>query len=262
MEKIDLRYKRLNPIYCVKGFVENEPLCNYEFILRELINSSSYFLKLSKEKPYEAPPSEANGECDANTPFYKIDFKIAESNTIMEAKRQYSNQIYKMSDGVTCIGGSAREGSSAGILLNVALRHIDNTEEIDAILNKPSKYIRMEERKEERIDEAVINDLQTFFNVLRTDKNLFLFIPIELFYEDNPDDPIGGIREALQMDYGKALKYRENILPHRDSFLSCIYDSNLLVFKYDNEKLIFVEKILMENSSTYNYLRKTYDSVW
>ena len=63
--KKSLKYSCLLPALYISGYVDHEPLCNYEKYLRELINNSEYFLKLSKEIEYEEPESESNGEADA-----------------------------------------------------------------------------------------------------------------------------------------------------------------------------------------------------
>lgn len=56
------------------NFIEGEENCNCEKNLLELVNNSIYFREKSGFKLYEAPHSEANGECDSNSSTYNFDF--------------------------------------------------------------------------------------------------------------------------------------------------------------------------------------------
>ncbi|WP_270331605.1 hypothetical protein [Lactococcus lactis] len=94
-----IRFKLLPPSTIIKNFVKGEPDCNYEKYLLELLNASKYFRKMSISK-FCAPVTESNGECDAISENYEIDFKLLASTTRLQASSQLSNRITKMSPGV------------------------------------------------------------------------------------------------------------------------------------------------------------------
>ena len=256
-----LKYRRLAAVLSIKGFVKNEPLCNSEIYLRELINHSKYFLKLSNGQEYDKPLSEAEGEYDAISDAYSIDFKTAESQTIMESKSQLSYSIYCLADGVTSFGGSNRSGESVGIVLHSALRTLINFDDIDNLLNKErERYTKLENRSFEITDRLVLYDLQRFFDVIRKDKNLLLFLPIEFFLDYKSSHSIEVIKEALWNDFSLSFKYRFERFSDKDTFISCIYDHALIIYKFTEKGFLFADKIDLDCSSTFTYLKESYDS--
>lgn len=54
-EDNSLKAKILGPELCIKNFIDNEPLCNYELYLLEFVNSSDFFSKKSDGEKYSRP---------------------------------------------------------------------------------------------------------------------------------------------------------------------------------------------------------------
>lgn len=259
--KHNLKYSRISPALYISKFVDHEPLCNYETYLRELINNSEYFLNLSKGNEYEEPESESNGESDAISDYYSIDFKLVESTTMIESNRQFSYSISNLGDGVTACGSSNRTGETVCTVLHCALRELVSFDEINEIINSPDCNIKLERRNLQQIDLICKGDIKKYFKILSTNKNLLLYIPCEFMIElELVDDEIRYIKEALLKDYGLSFEYRRKILSKKDTFLCCIYKNSLLVFKYENNNMIFVDMINLNKSPTYTYLKEKYDS--
>ena len=257
-----LKYSYLSPALYIPGYVHNEPLCNYEKYLRELINNSEYFLKLSKGIKYEKPESESHGEADAVSAYYSVDFKLVEATTMIEAQRQFSYSISNLENGVTAIGSSKRTGKTVGTVLHGALRALVSFDEIDEIIDSPNNYIKLKDRTEQQIELICNGDLNRYFKILSTKKNILLYLPYEFFVEleIEDDDIIKCIEEVLFEDFGLSFEYRKKKLCDKDTFLCCIYNNSLIIFKYENNNLIFVDRINLNKSSTYTYLKEKYDS--
>ena len=260
MNKNELKFKRLSPVFYVTDFVKNEPLCDYEIYLRELLNKSAYFKNLSNGTEYREPESESNGEYDAISQFYSIDFKLVESTTIIEANSQFSYSISNIGSGVTSFGPSAKSGETIGTVLYVALRTIENFEQIDEIIKTHNKYIKLEQRNEHQIESIINVDLNKYFKLLSKDKNILLYLPYEFYVDGIVDDSemIIYIRDALFNDYGLSFKYRYEKLSDKDTYICCIYKNGLIIYRYDDNNLFYVDRISLDESSTYNYLNKRY----
>ena len=84
MRDLELTIKPMPPSAVVSNFVEGIPDSNYEIYLRELVNSSAYFLDKGKSI-YSGPPSEEAGQCDAISEGYELDFKLLDSQTKLMA---------------------------------------------------------------------------------------------------------------------------------------------------------------------------------
>jgi hypothetical protein len=255
-----LRYKRLSPILYNKNFIEEDSLCNYEIYMRELLNSSDYFLGLSGGEKYNAPESEEKGQDDATSMKYSIDFKLAESTTMIEMKKVFSSSVHKLCDGVIIQGGAEKQGESIGTVLHGSLRQIKCLEDIDILLESQSSYIKLENRKEELQNQIILDDIKRFIKVISKDKNLLLFMPLNFYLNDNGDNKIGEecIKEALYKDFGILFRYRFERYSSKDTFLSCIFNNSLLIFKYGKDKLCKVDSVCLECSPTFEYLIDTY----
>lgn len=257
----ELKYKRLSPIAYNNNFIKEDPLCNYEIYLLELINSSEYFLRISKGEKYSKPESEENGQDDAISTRYSIDFKLAESTTMIETKKVFSSSVNKLCDGVIIRGGSEKQGESIGTVLHGLLRQINSLEDIDNMLEIQSSYTKLEDRKEELQNQIILDDTKRFIKMLSKDKNLLLFMPLIFYMNDDCDKAVAEdcIKEALYNDFGIAFRYRYERYSTKDIFLSCIFMDSLLIFKYENDKLIKVDSVCLECSPTYKYIIDTYD---
>lgn len=240
-----LKYSYLSPALYISGYVHNDPLCNYEKYLRELINNSEYFLKLSKGIKYEEPESESDGESDAVSENYYVDFKLLAATTMIEAKRQFSYSISNLGNGVIASGSSNRLGETVSTVLHCALRALMSFDEINEIIDSPNNYIKLEDRTEQQIELICNGDLNRYFKILSTKKNILLYLPYEFFVEleIEDDDIIKCIEEVLFEDFGLSFEYRKKKLCDKDTFLCCIYNNSLIIFKYENNNLIFVDRI-------------------
>lgn len=78
-----LKSAMITPELFVKDLIQDysgRPLYTYEEWTRELINHSNAFKELTRGAEFHAPVSEANGECDAVSDAYQLDFKLISEN--------------------------------------------------------------------------------------------------------------------------------------------------------------------------------------
>lgn len=92
MRDLELMIRPMPPSAVVSNFVERVPYSNYEICLRELVNSSTYFLDKGKSI-YGGPPSEEAGQCDAISKEYELDFKLLDSQTRLMALSILKNSL-------------------------------------------------------------------------------------------------------------------------------------------------------------------------
>jgi len=262
--KKGLKCKLIPAVLYLQKYVNGDDECDYQKYLIQILNVSKHFMELSRGEKYERPLEEAHGECDAITKNYRIDFKLLESSSMLEGKRQYSIGIHRLCDGVTSYTESARKGRTIVTLLHVALREVVSFDEIDFIVNSFQKGIQQNKRTLENMDEQIKKDLQYFYRNMSTNKNLFWFIPEEFFFENESHEEaveIEEIRVALSKDYSLSCKYRNQKVNNKDTYFCCLHKGCFLIFKFEESELKFIEKIATQESSIFTELSARYEMI-
>ena len=81
-----IKFKLLPSATIIKNFVDGESDCNYENYLLELLNNSSHFKKRGQSL-FSKPSNENNGQCDAISKNYEIDFKILKHKSLIKNRK-------------------------------------------------------------------------------------------------------------------------------------------------------------------------------
>lgn len=233
-----MRAKLLPAPLIISDFVHNEPNCNYELYLLELLNKSNYF---AERYPggFKRPTSESHGECDAINENYQIDFKLLAAKTALMARSILSPQVEKIADGATAFYASKVKGRQISSTRIYAAFRGQSYEELVRIRNIAPKA------------SGIDNDIFTVLETLETKKNLLLFFPYEFSF-DKPhtkEEAIFSISQGLNKDFKEAFKYREWKANGYDTFLLCLYNDIFLVFEVNNQEVVLCE---MLNSSEIN----------
>lgn len=224
------------------NFIKGIGSYSYEDYLVEFVNKSDYFLAKSGGELYVRPQREDNGECDCTTKRFQMDFKLVASKTKLQSKSLFSSQIH-VGNGWTSYGAPKMEPGKQGYkpinatVLYAALRSA-NIWTLDSLQDK--------EKKQNRIE----NDLKYYLANLETDKNLFLFFPYNFFFDEDDDFDMG-LKLAIQgiiQDFQESLRYRQQKLPHRDTYFSFLYAHHLILLEWNNEQLSYIEKHPIEES--------------
>lgn len=253
---------RVLPIPLIKkNFVGNEGDCNYELYLRELLNSSQYFMEKSDGEKFVEPPNEAYGQCDAITSKYEVDFKLVESTSYLEAASQYSRGVQQLVKGVVAHTAPIRKGKTIVSKLRWTLREVASYEYIDRIVHGHFRHINMDKRSLENIGEQSNKDLQNFFNNVLMKKNLLLFLPEEFYFDENKcglQEACHMIGEILTKDFSLSCQYRNEKVDDKDTYLCCLYDGMFVLYQFKEEEFVFVEHIETKESYIYTRLYEQY----
>lgn len=242
-----MRAKLLPAPLVISGFVHNEPKCDYELYLLELLNKSKYF---SERYPggFQRPVSESHGECDAINENYQIDFKLLAAKTALMARSILSPQMSKIAEGAIAFGASkVKGGKVASTYIYAAFRNLSYKELIE-IRNGTSKASGVE------------NDIRTVLETLEIKKNLLLFFPYEFSF-DTPhteEEALHSISQGIYNDFREAFKYREMQAKGYDTFLLCLYNYRFLVFEVDNQEMILCEMLNSSEIKTFADLCLSY----
>lgn len=237
----------------VRNFVKNDPLCNYEFYMVELLNLSKEMRKLHP-KEFVWQGDQAHSECDAYSGDYGIDFKLIASQSRMKASSNFSNQYTLIMHGVTIVQENKasalnREKEITATVMHVALRQtsLDDLEKI--------RYTTGLSQVE--------NDIKVFLKKLETKKNLLLFYPYEFSYQENvhPESELKLLTSALQDDFVNAFRYRSKVLPNYDTFLTTVYYNNFLLFRIIDNQLELMDVVSGNDCPTFKHLR-SYEEIW
>lgn len=238
-----MRIKILPEYLIIHNFVHGIDYCNYEKYLVELINNSDYFLQLGKSK-YQHPKVENNGENDAIADDYSLDFKLAASSSMLQAKSILTPQVFINGALTLHSVPKVQDGCVQSVWLHTALRD-KKLDDLQMIRNKKTKECSFIEK-----------DVQSFLKVLETNKNILLFIPYEFSFDNKIsfENAVNSINEGIKSDFTVACKYRIGIVTNKDTFFCCVYDKSMLFFKFRKDDLLFIESVSLNTSPIYQKL--------
>ena len=118
----------------IHGFVSDEPKCNYERYMTELLNNSIYFMNKTRGEKLFWNEKQDHGECDATTSVYSIDYKLLATYSSLQAKRETSGSITKMGDGCIAFGiGRLPAGKKFTYIRTVAALRKYSLEDLERI---------------------------------------------------------------------------------------------------------------------------------
>ena len=251
--KPELMLKMLDAPVTVRNFVRNDPLCNYEFYMVELLNHSKEMRKMHPQE-FVWQGDQAHAECDAYSGDYGIDFKLIASQSRMKATSNLSPQHRIDANGVTVSYGSKasylnREKEMTVTRLHAALRRT-SLEDLERIRNDTGLL-------------PFEKDIQVFLKKLETKKNLLLFYPYEFSFTDNqhPEDEIEVLTTALQNDFVNAFRYRSELLPDFETYLTTVYYNDFVLYRIVDNKLDLMDIVPGSDCPTFEHLRD-YEWLW
>lgn len=238
----NLLYSVLPAVLIVRGFVAGDEKCNYELYLTEMLNESKWF-RNRFPKGFIWQESQSNGECDARSGKYGLDFKLIASKTKMQARSMLSPQIYT-ENGWTVYCGSRLENTKIqATRLFAALREY----------NLPS----LEELRRRQIKpQGIENDISAFLKTLETKKHLMLFQPGRFSFNASCERTAGAqiIGEALYHDFAQSLIFRKKHTGRFDTFLVTIYEDAFLLFKFNHVGLKLIDSVPTSRCETFAHL--------
>ena len=242
-----LREKILDAPFIIRDYVNDEPECNYERYLTELINHSAFFMKKSEETVFEWVEHQDHGECDSVSENYSIDYKLFVTRSRLHGLKVTSNRITKYKDGMIGFGtGRWPAGKSFRCFRTIAALRPCSIEDLNRMADTP--------------DGDVEKELSIILKSLRVKKNLLLFYPYTLSFSEvhTFEDGCKSILEAFNEDLSNIIAYRKTAAPGFDTFLCTIYDKNLLIFELIGDLWELVDFVELKQSKIYMDLYYTY----
>ena len=240
----------------INNFVKGIEPYTYEEYLIEIINTTPYFLQKSNKELYVHPTKEAHGEWDCISSGYAMDFKLIASESRLRALNLFSPQIF-VENGVIyyCapkIGPSdKRYKPITATRIFAALRSL-NRDDLQSI------------HQEQLLTEPAHKDIQLLLRVLETDKNLFLFFPYNMSFNDE-----GSFEEGLDIaltgignDFQTSLAYRTEVCQNRDTYFCFVYAKHFIISVWADGALRFLDAIPMQKSPLFMKLMDYIDSMY
>jgi hypothetical protein len=225
---------------------------SYEDYLTEFVNCSNLFLSLSNGEQYWhiSKKAQSNSECDCVSGRYQLDFKILGTESSMYASRNLSMQKMLVRDGV---------------LLTMPPKQVDGmySARTDPLLKGYSyeDLERLEHSSETKLDRNNLNpdhEIQGIIKAVKCDKNTLFFHKDFFFIEKDysVDMVVATVEEYLCECLSTLLRFRENRVPDRDTFLGAIIQQVFCVGKCENGFIHFYDCIPLVRS---NEFKKLYD---
>ncbi len=242
-----LQEKMLDAPLIIRGFVNDEPKCNYERYMTELLNCSAFFMSKTGGEKLCWREKQDHGECDATTSIYSIDYKLLATSSSLQAKRETSGSVVKLVDGGIAFGvGRLPAGEEFTYVSTVAALRKYSSEKLESI-SADSK-----DRGEKNISVILKN--------LRTKKNILLFYPYVMSFSE-PHTFIDGcksIKDAFNEDLNQIRLYRENHAPDFETYICTIYENKLLLFENDGKQWELQDSVDVMSSEIYRDLYYSY----
>ena len=250
MRDLELMIRSMPPSAVVSNFVEGVPYSNYEIYLRELVNSSTYFLDKGKSI-YSGPPSEEAGQYDAISKEYELDFKLLDSQTRLMALSILKKQPIVFASGLVVYTECKNPGGEVGVMkLHAAMRGLSVDDLVNARCAKTNCT-------------NVQNDIPQVLEVVEAKKHILMLFPYIFSFEQevHPEGSVEAIRAAMNDDFGNLFLYRERICPGFDTYLTTVFSDSFLIFKIVHGEFSLVESVSTENTPTYKQLLD-YGDIW
>ena len=92
---------------------------------------------------------------------------------------------------------------------------------------------------------------------LETNKNLFLFFPYNIYFDEN-DNILQGQNiaiQAVETDFRQVLTYRAQLRPTRDTYVCFLYAHRFILTTWKNDSLLFLVAVPIEKSPFFMKLK-------
>lgn len=236
---LTLKSKRLPAGVIISNFISGYEV-EYETYLIEFLNQSRWFQEHFTE-PFNKPKSESNGECDCYSGGYGLDFKLIASQSELCATSCMSSGKIVYASGARATVEAKEKGSMTAFCLHKLLRFCSLEE-----LKRISKATNV--KKDEK-------DTKAFLKILKKKKNLFLFNPYRMFFDNkySKEDGAQQIVNAINGDFYTSMQFRNEICSF-DTYLAFVYLDYLVITKYSNKGFEVIDFVELKSSPTFQEL--------
>jgi len=217
------------PFYATKNNKVNH--FDYEVMLLDFIEYAWDFHKRVGCHSFTHSKKQDHGECDAIGDNYSFDFKLIVGSSVMKQKNDLAPTIDRthMKEGFifTYDNPNANKEPPKTPLHNLLFQY-----SLDDFLNYESKITN--------------SDVLAFCKILKTEKNVFFYLPIKI----TTDMQIVLVIRYLHTLLYNAFKFRSSKVSH-DTFISFICNDFLYILEYQDGKFIVIDKVSIYLNSYY-----------
>lgn len=229
----------------INNFVKGIGPYTYDEYLTEIINECPYFLVKSNGTHYVHPPKEDHGEWDCVSPKYAVDFKLIASESRLQALNLFSQQVY-VENGIVFYSvpkirpSDSRYKPITATRIFAALRDL-NYEDLEKI------------HCEKKPQEPALKDVQILLDTLKTDKNLFLFFPYNMYFADDRsfEEGLHIVLQGICSDFETCLRYRADLLPNRDTYFCFVYGKRFVINAWEKGTMKLIDIVSVQKSTLF-----------
>lgn len=205
--------------------------CNYivpdftnEFWLVEILNGSRFFRqKCPFGERYVVPEKQDNGEPDAVTSTYSVDFKLLVDQRVMSAMSKNKPDIDYSHMGQGYITVKTHDPVEQKPTVNLLADFLQVTE----------GNIQQQSFQNDTIKNLLKN--------LEKNKNQFLYYPYE--FHDMPKNLEQILGNELTKIFSVLLSHRSEMCPNYDTFVCIKVNTDFLIYEWDGIALIYRDKV-------------------
>ncbi len=231
-----IKVKVLDIAFIKKDYIEGnikKGELDYEKYLLEFINNSKFVLDYGHVFSYNEKQSK--GECDISNGKIDIDFKLLLPQKTVESLKNHSSRLLIDENGAITLYDSISHDKY--ILYNYL--GLFNSLCINDILKIDNGTISSEE------DKIVNKSLK----ILRADKNVIFFIPIEVVVPQNIDyiEYLNIVMKKFYNYLKCAFDYRK-LKTKKDTYVSFVIKNKIVFLKLVDNKLLLYDKVPINKS--------------
>lgn len=217
LQVIDPKYFMMNCKFVGQGLT-------YENYLIEILNWSSFFRSKSKDlSEYTAPKKQDNGEADAYSSEYQIDFKLLVNEEVMCSLSKNKPTVDKshIDQGIIIVNDNPNPIPIAhkNILADIMSISITEVQNRNFLSDTAKHYIEN----------------------LEKNKNLLLYYPYE--YIGDAAYSVTGFSKMLEQVFSTSLSYWKQKYPDKDTFICIKVNEYFLIFEWFDNTCIYRDRV-------------------
>ena len=218
---------------------DGSPICkDCEDWIRELVNCSSVFMERTHQLKFHAPDDESEGQADAITDYYSIDFKRILGQSAQQVVREYSHEMICFNGAIfTCVG--RRHGSAMGIRLHAVLRDY-SLDQLRALNEKADAIDALSEPD---------RDVACFLHSINKPKNLLLVLPVLIYADDGMPIRREAITNALHREFGNTASLFFELHPSKELFIAYFCEGCFVIVEAGKTEFRDFDQVPIASSS-------------
>lgn len=224
--------KVIRPKYLMLNGKNAFPNVTYEDFLIDVINSSHFFsLKHSFMERFVLTTEQSNGEDDAYTSAYQLDFKLLVGTNVMKMRNRNMPEV-------------DYSRSSEGLVFTKTKKN-EEKEPDETILLDISQLEIEDLRNEKYINETIKSVVKN----IKKPKNIFMYYPYEYVLHNEIEYTI--IIPQVLGAFKTLLAYRDELKLGKDTFLCIKVNKYFEIYEWKEKKFVYRDRVHEYLSANY-----------